>query len=662
MVDLVSTSKVPHLKYPFPNFNPMQSEVFPFKDENLNICVMSPTGSGKTEVAELVMDSSLQKGEKALYVAPMKALVQEKVRKWRSDAHAFSKYKISELTGDHVLTPARIKELQEADIIVLTNEMLDSRCRRVDSEQSSWLLDVGTIVIDEVHLLRMEERGDALEVGLMRFTSWNQKARLVFISATVKNSEELAHWAYILNGKDTKHVRSDYRPIPLKVHYEPHPTGGKYSEREDRKIECAIDLLATFPKDDHVLFFVHTKPTGRLLLAKLKEYHFKVAFHNGDLSAEERHKVEENFKNGELDHLVATSTLAIGVNLPARRVIVVGTKRASKDVDETDILQEVGRAGRPGYDTEGDAYILVADNKFKEVVNRLQKEPEVKSMLTTKEAIGFHVISGIEQGELKSLEDIQNWYIRSFARLQGHELEVVLDQTISDLLRVRAISADPEEDLKALEVGKVAAWFYQPAPDVSAWMHNFMRILQRSKDPDDFDLAWALGNIESVEGGWLSDEFSGVKRAIEDEAFTRSYPMARSAVASVIGVFNLLKGEDIPPPCRPIVFNLRKDIQRTIGTIKTIGQLTSAYNLPAKFWSVLGIRIQMGAPRRFLPLIMLDQVGMKTARVFWENEIRSPKDVVAKADVVVELVGDKIGAKILASAKETIGKVVVHEH
>src|SRR3990172_1315758 len=145
---LVPTSEVPHLKYRFENLNPVQSELFPHRESDINIVVASTTGSGKTEMAELVMDTVLQSGKKVLYASPMKALTEEKHWKWTNPESAFARYKVSQVTGDYQLTAARVEELQKADVILLTSEMLDSRCRRMEDEKNNWLLEAGLCVVD----------------------------------------------------------------------------------------------------------------------------------------------------------------------------------------------------------------------------------------------------------------------------------------------------------------------------------------------------------------------------------------------------------------------------------------------------------------------------------------------------------------------------------
>ena len=297
---------------------------------------------------------------KALYLAPLKALAKEKVDKWSSDEHHFHDLNLSICTGDYQLTAARKKELEAADFILMTTEMLSSRCRNYHSEKNEFLKEVSVIIVDESHLLSVPSRGDHLEVGLMKFCELNPNARVVFLSATMPNVEEISEWvSYVLTGKKTYLIKSNYRPVPLKIHYEGYYDTKWYETNERSKVDAALSIVEQFP-DDKFLIFTHTKRTGELMKKVLASAGFTADFHHSDLDKEDRHKLENKFRNDkDFKILIATSGLAWGLNTPARRVIVVGVHRGLTEVENYDVIQMIGRAGRVGYDTDGDAYILV---------------------------------------------------------------------------------------------------------------------------------------------------------------------------------------------------------------------------------------------------------------------------------------------------------------
>ena len=228
--NLVDVAQFIHGKYSFENFNRVQSRVFEVCHDNCNCVIAAPTGVGKTVCAELFMsDEIFSRGGKAIYLAPLKALAKEKIDEWTSKDSIFGSRKISICTGDYRLTEARQKELQEADIIIMTSEMLNSRCRNLESENNEFLRDCGTLVVDEAHLLTVPGRGDHLEIGLMKFSELARDPRIVFLSATMPNVDQIANWvACSLVKKDTYLITSDYRPCPLEFHYEEYETSESY--------------------------------------------------------------------------------------------------------------------------------------------------------------------------------------------------------------------------------------------------------------------------------------------------------------------------------------------------------------------------------------------------------------------------------------------------
>jgi replicative superfamily II helicase len=650
----IPTSVVPHLHYPFEWFNPAQSLVVPHRDTDANLVCAFRTGAGKTVCAELIMDAVLRRGKKALYTSPLKALSQEKYDDWTSSKHAFSQYKVSILTGDYRLTEARVKELQSSNIIILTSEMMDSRVKKYQTEKNDWLLDIGVAVIDEANLLGTEGRGDALECGLMKFSELNPNSMLVFLSATVANSEELSAWSKSLNGKPSLHLRSDYRPCPLKKHYVEYPDKGRYADKEKSKLKVAMQVLEENDKD-HFLFFVHSKATGDSLLKEMKMMGYKVAFHNADLEKEDRQRIEKEFREGTLEHLIATSTIAYGMNLPARRVLVFGVHRGMNIVDPSDIIQEFGRAGRPGYDTEGDAYLLVPESKairFKEMV---EKEPTVKSQLLDVEVLAFHLISDIEKKEIKTLEDVQRWYERSFAKFQGEKLKPnLVEEVIRRLEQINAIKVvDGAYECQA--IGKIAAWFYQSPFDVAQWKGNFERIFRRTKNPDEMDMAWAISHVDSyLQKTWLhkDDELKAVD--LQREYWRRGYSYDKKATSIVYGLISHLKSKGIPTRGRGAIFQIVIDAERIVDTIKTVGTYTKAYDPDGKFWEVFSLRLQTGASKEMVPLVQLDGVGPKRAGMLLKENIKSPGDVMSSATKVKEVLGEKIGASVIEAANKLI--------
>ena len=355
---LVETKNYPYATFPFTHFNPVQSRVFDFYDKDCNGVIAAATSAGKTVVGEMFANHELAvRGGSFLYLCPLRALAQEKVDDWTDPAHPFSQKKVSICTGDYRLTPERAKELGEAEVIIMTSEMLNHRCRNWKSEGSTFLKNIGTIVVDESHLLTVPGRGDHLEVGLMKLTKMNPKCRIVLLSATMPNVDEIAEWvSYNLTKRDTHVLVSQYRPCPLTIHFDNYNDDEKtYDRKEEAKPDRALEIIKYYP-NDKFLVFAHTKRTGERMSKDLTAAGIQNEFHNADLVKDKRIALEKRFKTDPaLRVVVATSTLAWGVNLPSRRVIVLGVHRGMSEVATYDIFQMIGRAGRPSYDPAGDA-------------------------------------------------------------------------------------------------------------------------------------------------------------------------------------------------------------------------------------------------------------------------------------------------------------------
>ena len=646
-ITLVPTSIVPHLKYPFSHFNPVQSQVMAWRDQDVNLVCASPTGSGKTEMAELVMDDTLARGRKAIYAAPMKAIAQEKKGKWTASTHGFVDRRIAEVTGDHRMTEKRIEELTQSDIVVMTTEALDARCRRMEAEKNAWLLGVGVLVVDEVHLLAFEVRGDRLESSLMRFTHYNPGSRLVFLSGTVSNYEELGRWATSLNGKKTQCISSDYRPCPLKKHYVAYGdgTGVKYQ---------ALSKLLKEHKKDRFIIFVATKPDGRKLVELLKKEKYKVDFHNADRNLENREVIESAFREGDLDHLISTSTLAYGVNLPARRVVVYGVTRTGNMVHPIDIHQECGRAGRMGFDPEGDAYIFIGEKNFDRYKERIEAPCYVESQMPKPKTLSFHIISEIEQGNVKTAPDVVKWFKRSLSAFQGKGItnEIIM-ATVGMLEQCKAVQLE-HGMYRCLPAGRVASWFYHSPFDVACWRDNFAAIFRRTKDPDDIDLAWAISMTDSaISKGWpVKNEATDLYEEVCDD---RGYSFNSRVVSKMHMTHMYIAGKELDEAASSRVYQeIRKDADRMVDTLKALSEMTGLFDPGIDFWETLSTRLETGVGREMLPLIDIKGVGRVRARKLFGAGIRSLHDICNDRIKVEKILGPNVGYAVYQSAMKII--------
>jgi replicative superfamily II helicase/intein/homing endonuclease len=558
---------------------------------------------------------------------------------------------VYDLEVDPSCTPYEVQNFVGGQGAILLH---NSRCKRMEAEKNDWLYEVGVFVNDESNLLGTEGRGAAVECGLMKFTELNPKARLVFLSATIGNSKEIAEWASLLNGKNTVHMRSDYRPCPLRVHYVDYEDTGRYADKERAKVKKALEVLEANDKD-HFLIFVHGKEVGNKFLTELKSLGYKAEFHNADLEKEKRMEVESAFRKGEIDHLVATSTLAYGVNLPARRVLVLGVNRGMKPVEPMDIIQEFGRAGRPGYDTEGDAYLLVPHTKMQRWKKAIETEPIINSQMLDSTVLAFHLISAIERKEVQSVADIHKWYERSFAKFQGtHLKDDVIDEVIDRLEKIDAIRL-VNGVYECQVIGRVASWFYQSPFDVAAWKDNFTKVFKHTSNPDELDMAWAITHVDSITSKlWPNKEDEMEAMKLDRECMYRGYYFKRQAATVVKGLISHLKGHGLPVKGRAGIYQIVFDAERIIDTIKTAGSYTKAYNPDGKVWDIMCLRLQTGASKEMVPLVQLEGVGVKRAGALLKAQIKSPMEVIANATRVKQILGDKIGDHVIDAANKLV--------
>jgi len=431
--------------YPFTHFNPVQTQFFHVAyHTDHNMLVGAPTGSGKTIAAELAVMRMLEvhPGSKCVYVAPLRALVSERLKDWRKKFGPLGR-KLVELTGD--FTPDQ-KALAEADILVATPEKWDSISR--GWQRRGYVQKIGLVIMDEIHLLG-EDRGPVLEVivSRMRYISANteHKVRLIGLSTALANAKDLADWLGI-DRVGLYNFRPSVRPIPMEAHIQGYP--GKHycprmatmnkpafaaikmhspnkpvlifvSSRRQTRL-TALELIALCAAEENSRLFLHMPEDDAIdIAATMKDaalqhtLAFGIGIHHAGLCERDRSTVEELFCSGKMQVLVCTSTLAWGVNFPAHLVIIKGTEyfdgKLSRYVDFpiTDVLQMMGRAGRPQFDTHGVAVIMVHEPK-KNFYRKFLYEPfPVESHLH--DVLHDHINAEVASGTIGSVQDTMDY-------------------------------------------------------------------------------------------------------------------------------------------------------------------------------------------------------------------------------------------------------------
>ncbi|MGP8074246.1 MAG: DEAD/DEAH box helicase [Thermoplasmata archaeon] len=461
-----------------------------------SLVLACPTASGKSLVAYLALLRAARAGRTGLYLVPLRALAHEKAEELEKFAELGLKVGIS--IGDFDLPADRLEKL---DVLVATSEKADGLLRR----RSPWLDRLGVVVADEVHLMRDPERGPTLEVSLTRLRQSYPDLQVVALSATVGNSEELAEWL------DARHVASDFRPVPLKlgVYLDGRITFTDLSTREIHPPGDPIPRLVRTVVEEggQALVFVNTRRaseqvarslTGTVLpllgdddraraklaaqeltvvseedtegvrrLAGLLPY--GVAFHNASLTNAERRIVERAFRDRALKVLVATPTLAAGINLPARRVIVRDTTRyddrigIQAPIPALEVHQMLGRAGRPRYDPVGEALLLARgpDEEQNLLDGYLAAPPEpIISRLASEPALRMHVLALVASGAVKTDPELAGFFAATF---YGHTLP--LPELHANVGHVRRFLEEnelllPGSTLRATRFGELTSELY----------------------------------------------------------------------------------------------------------------------------------------------------------------------------------------------------------
>jgi helicase len=642
-IELIPTLKFPLLSFKFQTFNPVQSEVFKYYDQDINCVVAATTSAGKTTVAEMFMSHSIAQGKKAIFLSPLKAVSQEKYEDWTCEDHAWSKLNVSIVTGDYQLTDKRVEELNQANIIIMTCEMLDSRTRRIAIEKNSWLLEAGTIVQDESHSIGQIGRGDKIESAMMRFSKQNPACRIIFLSATMPNVNEISKWLTMLNNKKSELINSDYRPCQLDIHYEMYDDYGKYQNVENNKIERVVELTQKY-KDDKTIVFVHSKAIGRKIYQALKDIKENVEIHNSELNLKDRIKVTKEFREkGKLRIIVATSTLALGINLPARRVIVTGVHRGIQEVEPLDIVQMCGRSGRVGLDPKGDAHVLLPQRKFNHYKSWCKNIPPIKSTINNQDVLAFHIISEISEGEIYNVQTLVDWYNRSLAAFQSNFLDRVDAENL--LIKLNKIKVIEKKDDRYIvtKLGKVAAYLYYSPYSISSWYFNFNKIFS-DNNLDDYSISWALANIPDNNSSFIGKELNDIVQTFINVCNCKKYIISNSC-ASVGIVFHscLNYSEEIGAHLKSQV---KFDSERMCTALEMIDKMYAHWN-KSDFWKRLQMRIEYEISEKHTELCTLKGIGGIRVRKLFDMGIQNINDFKQKSSVSKEVLGDFLYQKIL---------------
>ena len=450
----------------FKFFNPIQTQVFhQLYCEDNNILVGAPTGSGKTALAELAILRVFNKNreftepKKIVYIAPMKALSKERIQDWQNRLGEKLNKKVIELTGD--FTPDA-ESVNRADVVVTTPEKWDGISRNWRSR--NFVSQVSLVIIDEIHLLG-QERGAVLEVIVSRMRlmgeQLDKEIRFVGLSTALANATEIASWLNVNPFTGLFNFKPSVRPVPMTVHVQGF-ANKHYCPRMATMNKPCLVAIKTYSINKPVIVFVSSRRQTRLTAFDMITYAsqdtahyqslmqgpghspwlklgekdekieqiiknidnealkhtiaFGVGIHHAGLCSTDRQLVETLFQTGKIQILVATSTVSVGVNLPAHLVIVKGTEyfdpklKKYVDMPTTDVIQMMGRAGRPQFDTSAVSVVMVHEPRKNFYRKFLYSPFPLESSLHKQ--LPDHVNAEIANGSITSLQqalDFLSW-------------------------------------------------------------------------------------------------------------------------------------------------------------------------------------------------------------------------------------------------------------
>ena len=668
--------------FPFERFNRMQTATLPaLLDTEENVVVSAPTASGKTAVAEVAICRTLAAGGTALFLAPLRALTNEKEREWeRFEDLGYAVYVV---TGERDLNPRRA---ERADVLVMTPEKADSATRKYDSRRYSFVTDIDCCIIDEVHLLDSEKRGSVLEVTVARLRRLCDP-RVVALSATMPNVEDVAAWLDA-PAETTFQFDDSYRPVPLEADVATYSHGENAFADKYRRLYRALDLVEPHLREDgQALVFVSSRQdtvraaeTTRDEFAERDvpvdargDYDFHteaaeldndtlrqsvldgVGFHHAGLSRADKERVERWFREDRIAALFSTSTLAWGVNLPARCVVIRDTKlhnplEGEVEMSPLDVLQMLGRAGRPGYDDTGYAWVVCSPEDADQYRRLLRDGQPIDSRLAGGEDaevtarnggnsgsdgsrqappggdLAVHLNAEIALGTVGDVGDAMDWlettfyYVRA-QRAAGYVAGEDLRARVSDTLEWLAAEGFIEVDglaVEPTELGRLASEFYLRLETAG----RFAALA--GTDPGEFEALRAVaGAVEFDSVSARSDEADAIDAVLGERADDLA-----DGPQKVLAILRAAMDGSTPGALKSDAWIIRQNALRLLGALRTVLDRFDGAETASLVARVVA-RVETGISADAVGLTAIEGVGATRARTLAVAGLETPEDVVA---------------------------------
>jgi len=650
-----------------------------------NMVVAIPTAAGKTLLAELAMLKAALAGGRSLYIVPLRALASEKHASFRKFRDLKIKAGVS--SGDF---ERRDERLGKNQIIVATSEKADSLIRN----GASWIRDLSVLVVDEIHLLNSANRGPTLEMTITKLMHLNPNMQVLGLSATIANAVQLADWL------KADLVQSDWRPVELKegviCKRELYYPQGKESLTTD-----GDDLLAlvkdTLKKGAQMLIFESSRRNAEATAVKLSKTVSNIlnvqdeygnlfekilatgesetgkklarcvksgaAFHHAGLLSEQRSLVEEGFRSGQIKVISCTPTLAAGLNMPARRVLIRSYKRyeGSRGMVPIPVMeyrQMAGRAGRPALDPYGESFLMAKNEaELDELMEHyIHGEPEeIWSKLAMENALRIHILSTIATGFATNHEELMNFVDSTFYAYQQESwrLEATIEKVLEFLKGGEMIS----ENLQPTPLGSLVSKLY--IDPLSAKIINDN--LRSKKSISDLTLLHLVTMTPDMDSLFIKSSDDWVEEFIDQHDLELCHEnnydwlLREAKTAAMLMDWVSEAGED--QICNQ--YNVGPgDIKRVAETAEWLmhstAKLSDHLDLGSSFKAAkLERRIHYGAGPDLLALLDLKGVGRVRARKLHDAGFSSIDKLKSiDVDQIAKIIGPKIAEKVVAQLKK----------
>lgn len=613
--------------------------------DDLNIIINVPTGGGKTLIAEILLVDWLLKnpGKKVVYVAPLRSLAREKMeslKKW----YALG-LKVGLVMGEYWISEG---SLNNKDIIVTTYQKFIS----LVNHKSSFIRDVGFIVIDEFHIM-------SPEVEVISAMALKEKWKIVALSATIGNLDDVAAW---LNAKI---YRSSERPIKLRG-------GVLYNGRiiwvdghEELIGNNWMEVVKSFVDDGlSVIVFVNSRKNAEKyarMIAGLFECNNNteisqntikfqylicrgVAFHHAGLKNKERNEIEDLYRMGKIRVLVATKTLAMGVNLPADVVILKDiiqfTRNKINLLDAMDVWQMLGRAGRSGKSQVGIGLIYTRKRKMVNKVIKMYFEGDIEKVASDLiKVVDSVIITYLAYYGKVRLYDIVDFVSLTFGGFMNDNL-LLISSKVLDRLIVNGIVEKTDDGYYGLsKKGKLIAQLFI-SPETTKKMISF-------NAENELDILWFITGLKEFElpkvskmdydNVWfVADMFANDKQLLRNKVF-----LARAKSLSIL--LGWINGKELDELSN--VFNIGfGDLRIMLETAEWLSfalyKIKTFFKEESEIYSDVVWMIKYGVRRELVPFVKIRGVGRKRALQLFENfKFKNEKEMRINRNVLTYWVG-----------------------